>query len=261
MKKKLIIAGVLTATAIALVVTTVFVTIAFLTSSSGVSNVFTIGDVSITMFEHKVNNKGKLVLDNNGKPIEVDTNSYHLVPGGEYIKNPTIRITTSNDSDEMFLFVKSTNMIRTIEAGNQENAPAGTAATMREQMIANGWVEYIHSNDDVEIVWIYGTRAADGTITATPLDRTDKQFENSTPGEFKLCDKFTIYEKADVSVYGAARVDFTAYAIQVSGNENVYEAWTTIKNTFPFEGGINNPKNPYDPDVGAYDKVPVTTEP
>lgn len=255
MKKKLIIAASLTMAAITLVVTTVLVTIAFLTSSSGVSNVFTIGDISIEMFEHKVNSTTGEFIE---PMVETDTNSYHLVPDTNYKKDPTIRITTKNDADQMYLFVKSTNMIRTIEAANVDPSLAATSPTMRKQMEDYGWVEYLLSSDGVEIVWVYGTRADDGTITPIALDRTYVQDGgNGKAGEIKLCDEFTIAESANTSVYGAARVDFTAYAIQVNGSEGLKDSWENIKETFPFEGGINDPRNPYNGATGDAAYAPV----
>jgi predicted ribosomally synthesized peptide with SipW-like signal peptide len=105
MKKKFWSAIVLTLAAVALVVSSVLVTVAYLTASSGVSNVFTVGNVSITMFETKVDADGEPV-----KPYtEVDANSYHLMPGKTYTKDPTIRITSKLEHDSMFLFVKSNN--------------------------------------------------------------------------------------------------------------------------------------------------------
>ena len=58
MKKKLLTAMILTLAAVALVVATVFTTIAYLTASSAVSNTFTVGNVAITMFETKVDENG-----------------------------------------------------------------------------------------------------------------------------------------------------------------------------------------------------------
>ena len=129
MKKKLLTASLLTLCAIALVVGSVLTTIALLTASSGVSNVFTVGKISIAMWESKVNSDGKLVdasgnliVDANGNllegktPVKVDTNSYHLVPGKTYVKDPTIYIQSgvldANVIDNMYLFVKSSNLPR-----------------------------------------------------------------------------------------------------------------------------------------------------
>lgn len=285
MKKKLLTAVVLTLCAVALVAGSVFATIAYLTASSGVSNVFTVGKVSIDMKESKVNSAGQMV-DANGnviaklndagvlvdpegntftdaafealknKIVKIDANSYHLLPGKKYIKDPTIYI---NSDDEMYLFVKSANLIRRAEEGNYEG---GTAASMRKQMEANGWVEYVRSGDGTEIVWVYGTRNKDtGVIAPTPVSKTAKS-------EIKLCESFTVHPNVDVTVYGAAHVTFTAFAIQTTGFTNAENddkhivtnaAWTAVKTSFPYQCGIVNPVNPYDTSLegnAAYNKAP-----
>lgn len=271
MKKKFLTAALLTFAALTLVVVTVFVTIAYLTASSAVSNVFTVGNVGITMFESKVDSYTGEPLD---PVIEVDANSYHLVPGQNYTKDPTIRITSKEDS--MYLFVKSSNQIRKIEAGNQVNATEAEKATsMRAQMEANGWVEYVRSGDGIEIVWVYGKRnTGTGVITPTPVNPETQQVKKdgtlgSKPeGEFILCEDFTIADNADVSLYAAAKVNFTAFAIQKTGIAGTQAAWEAIKETYPYEGGIINPVNPYytkptdgEAQYGPYDPVPNVDKP
>ncbi|MBP3321375.1 MAG: hypothetical protein J6M12_03385 [Clostridia bacterium] len=261
MKKKILTASLLLFCAVALVATSVLTTVALLTSSAGVSNVFTVGDVKISMFESKVNSAGQ-PLDADGnlvsvthKPAEkVDTNSYHLIPGETYVKDPTIYI-NSGEMDDMYLFVKSTNMIRSAEAGNySDRTPGTTPKSMREQMHANGWVEFVRSGDGVEIVWVYGTRdSVSGKITPTPVNKATKQNADATAGEFRLCDSFTVYQHADVSLYGAASVTFTGFAIQKNGftgddktgQDLTKAAWEAIKGSFPYNTGIVGPVNPY----------------
>ena len=290
MKKKLLTAALLTFCAIALVVSSVLTTIALLTSSTGVSNVFTVGNISIDMKESKVNSDGQLV-DKNGRVIDadgyvinaddtrgesservkVDTNSYHLLPGKTYIKDPTIYITS--ETDKMFLFVKSANLIRRAEAGNYDDRTASTPLSMREQMESYGWVEFIRSGDGTEIVWVYGKRdIATGSIIPTPVTKITKQLKKGDvdaglpEGQFRLCDNFTVHEDVDVSVYGAAHVTFTAFAIQTTGfgtgNETGHAltqaAWNAVKESFPYQCGIVNPINPYDKTLTndrAYDAV------
>lgn len=279
MKKKLLTAALLTFCAIALVVSSVLTTIALLTSSSGVSNVFTVGDVKISMYETKVNSKGQpvdasgTVIDYaTGTLIKVDTNSYHLIPGETYIKDPTIYI-NSGELDDMYLFVKSTNMIRSAEAGNYSDRDRDgqndndTPLSMREQMLAYGWVEFVRSGDGVEIVWVYGTRDANGVITPTPVNSKTTQkingVDRDVAGEFRLCDNFTVYEHAQVSLYGAASVTFTGFAIQktgftgdsLQGQDLTKAAWDAVKSSFPYQCGIVAPVNPYSGksgDVDAY---------
>lgn len=263
MKKKLLTATVLTLCAVALVVSSVLVTIAYLTASSGVSNVFTVGNVSITMYETQV--------DSNGVPVKpykaVDANSYHLVPEKTYVKDPTIKVTSLLEQDEMYLYVKTSNQIRKAEAGNQPDADENTPLSMRQQMINNGWVEYVRSGDGVEIVWVYGTRDPEtGVITPTAVNPTKTQVRGDRSigpaGEFRLCEEFTIHKDAKVELYGAASVNFTAFAIQTSGLDTVQKAWDGIKQTYPYDCGIVNPVNPYNgSETNPYDPVAGPTDP
>ena len=265
MKKKVLKAGLLALAAIVLVVATVLATIAYLTASSAVSNVFTVGDVAIAMFEHKVNEYGELVTPSS----EVDANSYKLVPAHSYVKDPTIRIKSglkgdNLTSDTMYLFVKSNNQIREIEAANVDTAfvpGEGEYTSMRKQLEANGWVELVQSGDGIEIVWVYGTRDAEtGVITATPVnintvqkhinaDGTVTNRADATAGEFRLCEGFTLATDANVSLYAAAKVTFTGFAIQDAGLDTAKEAWEALKAAYPYEGGIINPVNPYNKDI------------
>lgn len=275
MKKKLITAALLTVAAITLVVATVFTTLAFLADSSAVSNTFTVGNVGIDMKESPVDENGVIIKD----AAKVDGNSYHLKPNGTYAKDPTIYIETTNANDSMFLYVKSNNMIRNVEAGNvkdKDGKPIPTTKkTMRQQMEANGWVEFIQSGDGVEIIWVYGTRADNGVITPTPVNCESVQnvvnaegklvSSGRTKGQFRLCEEFTIgnVDNAALNLYGGTTVTFTGFAIQTSTvdpaeNNLVKSSWDNIKETFPVNCSINDPKNPYDSTKGPYEPAPKT---
>ena len=161
MKKKLLTAAALMLAAVVLVVSTVVVTVAYLTASSSVSNVFTVGNVEIEMFETKVDPDGKAVTPKQ----EVDANTYHLTPASTYIKDPTIRIISKLKNDEMYLFVKSHNQIRTIEEGNfEKDSSVATAPTMREQMEENGWVESVVFFDSNTWKLMHPTYASSGYV-------------------------------------------------------------------------------------------------
>lgn len=276
MKKKLLTACLLVVCAVALVAGSVFATIAFLADFSAVSNTFTVGSVGIDMKETKVDENG--VADSSG--AKVDGNSYHLVPNKTYIKDPTIYIDKTEAKDMMYLFVKSNNQIRGVEKGNildeNGNPPANAEKTMRQQMEANGWVEFIQSGDGVEIVWVYGTRGDDGVITPTAVNCDSEQkimneygdlVNSGRPaGEFRLCDEFTIgnVDSTILGFYGGLTVTFTGFAIQTStvdaaDNKLAKESWESIKHTFPVNCAIAEPVNPYDKTLKneqAYQPVP-----
>ena len=146
MKSKVLKSMLLVAAAIVLVIASVFGTMAYLTSSSAVSNVFTVGNIRLEMYESKVNVDGEVVagaVDATGKKT-ADTNSYKLKPGMSYIKDPTVYIDSS--SDESYLFVRLRNDLKAIEKQNDPSHP-----TILQQMRENGWLEISRAESNVDI--------------------------------------------------------------------------------------------------------------
>jgi hypothetical protein len=128
--------------AVLLVASTVFTTMAFLTDRDSVQNTFTFGRVGISLDEAKVKPNGVVESgsDRTSSEGRVRTNEYHLIPGHEYTKDPTIHV--DSNSEDCWLFVKLKNDLKPIIAGVQtystEDA-AGTVYTVEAQMIKNGW--------------------------------------------------------------------------------------------------------------------------
>lgn len=86
--------------AVLLVAASVLGTMAYLTDSKDVKNTFTVGNVAIKLDEAKVNADGK-AIDKDGKVVNnladamrVAENSYKLLPGHEYTKDPTVTVNT-----------------------------------------------------------------------------------------------------------------------------------------------------------------------
>ena len=228
--KKPIMILVIILSAVLLVVASVMGTLAFLASSSAVSNTFTYGDVSIDMRESAVDENGK---DNDGADRTSDGNSYELIPGKTYDKDPAI--TVKQGSVPSYLFVKIKNGISNIEvAGN---------TTIKAQMIANGW-QLIKSNNAGEELYLYvgvGNAVADKKEAEVNYVAVGSKDEAQT---YELFDTFTISENAPVADYAGAKVTLTAFAIQTEGFTEVVEglqgyqrAWNAIVNRFPYESG------------------------
>lgn len=104
-------------------------TLAYLTDKDNkVTNTFTVGaGVAINLDEAQVNPDGTPV-----EPAQrVTANTYKLVPGATYTKDPTVTVT----GDDCYVFVKITNGL-----GDNEMEASGTYTTIAAQMAANGWV-------------------------------------------------------------------------------------------------------------------------
>lgn len=91
-----------------LVAGSVFGTLAYLTSTHTVTNTFTIGTVGIKLEETELDDNFEPVTeaetDENGKNITSKTdkgNHYRVIPGREYIKDPTMTVLAG--SDEAYL--------------------------------------------------------------------------------------------------------------------------------------------------------------
>ena len=90
MKKKL-----MTVLALVLVIAmSVAGTYAYLTSADKVVNTFTVGDVKIKLDEAKANPDGTLVPNAD----RVDANSYKLLPGHKYNKDPMVTVLNGSES-------------------------------------------------------------------------------------------------------------------------------------------------------------------
>ena len=106
--------------AVVLVVSSVLGTVAYLTSTASVENTFSVGNVTITMDEIKVNEYGEFlkntgteadpvyeVTTNKDEAARTSTNAYKLVPSQTYSKEPTIHVTAG--SEPCYLFAKIEN--------------------------------------------------------------------------------------------------------------------------------------------------------
>lgn len=265
MKKKLLIVLCVVLATAAIVTASVAGTIAYMTYASKVTNVFTIGDVFITLDESTV--------DIHGVPIagaaRTDRNSYHLMPGDTYVKDPAI--TVAEGTALCYLFLVTRNHIADIEAnhdGLHDETP-----TMAEQMYKNGWAIYKDTTAGSR-VWVYCGLDENGEpnvtnkygqegYTYTPMAICGKNSAPSTPNpliyvadpavRIPVFEQFTIRadDSEKVKLYGGAEVSLNAVAIQASDNFGdlcsstaIDNAWKAIVAQFPYiEDNISSSGN------------------
>lgn len=195
-----------------LVCVSIGATVAYLTSAQKVVNTFTVGNVTITLDEAKVNAEGVEVNANGGalaegeKAPRVGKNSYKLMPGHDYKKDPTVHV--DSNSEPCWVFVKVENGITTFE---------DTASTITSQITSttNGWTQLLKDADGNDVEGVYYKA-------------------NVQPGaELKVFDHFKIADdantKAGWSNVKDANITVTAYAIQADGFTNAADAWEQVK--------------------------------
>ena len=191
----------LTLCAVALVVATVFGTMAYLTSTDKVENTFTVGNVAITLDEAKVNTDGTLVEGEGAGRVKANT--YKLMPGHTYTKDPTVHVDA--DSENSWIFVKVENGIAAFEAAT--SAEEGGYKTIADQIAANGWAEL----DDVAGVYYKEYNGEDKNLVV---------FES-----FKMDDNANEVTGWDNISAETTKVTVTAYAVQKDGFDTAKAAW------------------------------------
>lgn len=182
-----------------LVCVSIGATVAYLTSKDTVTNTFTVGKVAITLDEAKVTADGTEVEGAD----RVKANSYKLMPGHEYKKDPTVHVTAG--SEACYVFVKVENGISAIETTE-------SGKTITEQItIDKGWTALTGETGVYYKEWKTG-------------DATDLVvFEN-----FTIAD--TVKDTNLAEITKDTKIEITAYAIQKDGFENnVAGAWDAVK--------------------------------
>lgn len=206
MKKMRKILGV-TLSAAALMAASVFGTMAYLTDTEAVTNTFTVGKVQITLDEAKVDEMGKPDGTTRWQPTEEDpAQEYHLIPGHEYTKDPTIHVDA--DSENCYLFVKVENGIADIETK--------TGKTIAAQMKEIGWVE-VDGDKGIYVLAKGENDTPDYTYTVGGGAHVEVFNEFTVDGDSVDNDKIAEYAKKEVVV--------TAYAVQAAGFDTSLDAW------------------------------------
>lgn len=178
------------ACACALVVGSVAGTVAYLTSTDEVTNTFTVGNVAITLDETGVD-------DSTPNADRVKANSYKLLPGHEYTKDPIVHVAST--SEDSYLFVKVDNQISAIEDSTN---------TVASQMAVKGW----NAVDGQTGLYVYvGTEAGTTAPLAVSADTNIPVFE-------KIKVAGTV-DNTTLANYENKTITVTAYAVQKDGFE------------------------------------------
>ena len=185
--------------AVMLVVGSVAGTMAYMTSTTAVANnTFSVGNVKITLDEAPVDDYGAVVAGD-----RVTANSYKLIPGHSYVKDPVVHVDKA--SENCWLFVKVTNEIAAIE----------DATTIADQMTTLGWTK-VNGETDVY--------AYNAIVNADDANGTD----------VKVFETFKVKGDAAVASYAGKSIKVQAYAVQADGFTTSNDAWTNAKASWGF---------------------------
>ncbi|MFW5617798.1 MAG: SipW-dependent-type signal peptide-containing protein [Prevotella pectinovora] len=212
----------LTLCAVLLVTASVLGTMAYLTSTASVENTFTVGSVKITLDEAKVTTDGKPV----GGAARVAENSYKLMPGHTYTKDPTIHVDAASEDCFIRAKVTLTNASEWIEIATK---------------YADNKVENIIKGTDDNIWWVSqpAVDTANNTVTYTFVykneshtDELGKRIWTSTDSkDLVLFKEIAIpggLTNDELAAVGSSKITVVAEAIQADGFENEAAAWAAF---------------------------------
>jgi len=194
--------------AVMLVVGSVMGTMAYLTfTTDTVTNTFTVGSVKLGngtleegLDEADVDEYGSIESTD-----RVQGNEYKLVPGHEYIKDPTVHVAYT--SENCYVYVKVENGIAAIEAEEKDGYKK-----VANQILDNGWTALPGVTDVYYKSW---TKPA-------PIPDTDKTDDLVVFEEFKVEGEKVASE---LEAYATEKILVTAYAVQADGFDSAEAAW------------------------------------
>lgn len=196
--------------AVMLVTASVLGTMAYLTSQDEVVNTFTVGEVGIRLDEAKTDVYGKIVEGVD----RVKENTYKLLPGHEYSKDPMVTVLDGSENSYIKMTVAIT---KSTELDEIFGADGADLMTIFQGYDGNTWLYKGNTEDSSANTRTYEfwykelVAAADGNVELDALFDSIK-----VPGE--------ITNKQLATIEGMT-ITVNAYAIQADGFENADAAW------------------------------------
>lgn len=194
------------ACAVLLVAASVMGTLAYLTATDTVTNTFTVGNVSIKLDEAKANTDGTLVPNAD----RVKANTYKLLPGHTYNKDPMVTVLKGSESSYIKLNVVVTKSAELDAIG------VDLLTTFKGYDSAN---------------WIYKGNTEDTTANTRTYEFWYKEAvaaPNADVALDALFDQIVVpgtITNAQLATIEGMTITVTAHAIQADGFANAEAAW------------------------------------
>lgn len=199
--------------AVLLIAASVLGTMAYLTSQDTVKNTFTVGNVQIKLDEAKANPDGSLVANAD----RVKANSYKLLPGHTYNKDPMVTVLGGSEKS----YVKMTVTFTKASELDAIFAPDGANMTS----IFNG---YDSTN------WTYKGNTEDTDKNTRTYEFWYKETVAAPDGDVALdalFDSITVpgtITNAQLATIEGMTITVNGYAIQADGFANAEAAWAAF---------------------------------
>lgn len=219
-----------------LIVTTVFGTLAYLTDTDSNVNTFTVGTVGIWLDELDVDkdtDSSDITPGINDEDQRDKKNTYHLLPGHTYIKDPTVTVEAGSEESYVRMLVTlnyatelkeifGDNFLPQNYVSGWDNTVWQTTGTVKEDATANTLIyEFRYVGEDYK-----GTK--NGTVCKTEADiKLDALFDSfKLPGEVTKEQLATLVTKNNAGkITDQFTITVVAHAIQADGFDNAEAAW------------------------------------
>lgn len=239
----------LTMCAALLVAGSIIGTVAYLTDSAEVKNTFTVGKISLTLDEAKVNEagqplKGDAVAEkgetaDRWMPTDTEkSQSYHLLPGHSYTKDPTA--TVVKDSEDAYVRLLATISYK----AEADEVFADTKADENDNLFKN-WldIDTTNWNPQTKVVTTKTTDEVTGKVTVTrtyefryydATTKADKIVTRNSDADTKLPALFTTLTvpdeltNAQIATLEGMEITVVAHAMQASGFDDADAAWAAF---------------------------------
>ena len=206
MKKKILLVGLMVVLVAAV---SVGLTVAYLTSGDTVTNTFTVGDVKIALDEAQVDENGNAV----DPEVRVKENTYKLIPGHTYTKDPTVTVKAGSAESYVRMLVTVTN------------------SSAFDAVLPNADLRAIFGGyDDSKWEYIKNTENADNTRTYEFRYHTTVTADNDTKLE-ALFTSITVpgtVNNAQLKTLEGAQIIVEAEAIQADSFVDADAAWAAF---------------------------------
>lgn len=199
--------------AVLLVTAMIFGTMAYLTSTDEVVNTFTVGSVAIQLDEAKANTDGTLVEGAD----RVDANSYKLLPGHTYAKDPMVTVLSGSENSYIRMTV---TVSKAAELDAIFDPQKANLLSIFNGYDSTNWIYQGETDDTTNNTRTYEFWYKD-TVSALEEDvALDALFDSITvPGEINN-DQLKTIEGMTITV--------NAYAIQADGFNDAAAAWAAF---------------------------------
>lgn len=213
----------LAACAVLLVCISVGATLAYLTDTEAVTNTFTVGQVDIDLYE----------TGPDGKPVK--ENSYHLIPGQSYKKDPTIyvkpesedayvvaKIVVSGAEDSPLTYNEGAllGLAHTQPDGTVVNVVSGGVFSEKYEDKGNG----VYENENYKL-----TQIKEGNDYVFMV-YCKKPFVKDNGHHIYLFDSINVpssWDNAEMATLDDLKIEVTAFAMQAAGFSSCEEAYAT----------------------------------